>query len=176
MVREANDESLKVGYQALNPDLNPDFIFFYPSYNMRNTEIGAIIGRNQLKRLSDFIVKRCSNQFLFLSLLKNDIYKTDFKTEGSSNYAFNCILKEPDNYLMKKIMARMDEKGIEYRRGSAGGGNQLRQPYLKRLMPDKHWEKFPNTEHVHFYGFYVGNYPTLTQGDIINLAHELNLH
>ena len=176
MVREANDESLKVGYQALNPDLNPDFIFFYPSYNMRNTEIGAIIGRNQLKRLSDFIVKRCSNQFLFLSLLKNDIYKTDFKTEGSSNYAFNCILKEPDNYLMKKIMNRMDEKGIEYRRGSAGGGNQLRQPYLKRLMPDKHWEKFPNTEHVHFYGFYVGNYPTLTQGDIINLAHELNLH
>ena len=176
MVREANDESLKVGYQALNSDLNPDFIFFYPSYNIRNTEIGAIIGRNQLKRLSDFIVKRCSNQFLFLSLLKSDIYKTDFKTEGSSNYAFNCILKEPDNYLMKKIMARMDEKGIEYRRGSAGGGNQLRQPYLKRLMPDKHWEKFPNTEHVHFYGFYVGNYPALTQGDIISLAHELNLH
>ena len=70
----------------------------------------------------------------------------------------------------------LDEKGIEYRRGSAGGGNQLRQPYLKSIMPDKHWEKFPNTEHVHFYGFYVGNYPSLTQGDIINLTHELNLH
>ena len=176
MVREADDISLKAGYKALNPDLNPDFIFFYPSYNMRNTEIGAIIGRNQLKRLDDFIVKRCSNQFLFLSLLKKDIYKTDFKTEGSSNYAFNCILKEPDNYLMKKIMNRMDEKGIEYRRGSAGGGNQLRQPYLKSIMPDKHWEKFPNTEHVHFYGFYVGNYPSLKQSDIINLTHELNLH
>tara|TARA_Y100001937_G_scaffold29497_1_gene42496 strand:- start:1031 stop:2200 length:1170 start_codon:yes stop_codon:yes gene_type:complete len=176
MVREADDISLKAGYKALNPDLNPDFIFFYPSYNMRNTEIGAIIGRNQLKRLEDFIVKRCSNQFLFLSLLKKDIYKTDFKTEGSSNYAFNCILKEPDNYLMKKIMNRMDEKGIEYRRGSAGGGNQLRQPYLKSIMPDKHWEKFPNTEHVHFYGFYVGNYPSLKQSDIINLTHELNLH
>ena len=176
MVREADDTSLKAGYQALHPDLNPDFIFFYPSFNMRNTEIGAIIGRNQLTRLNNYVVKRTSNQFLFLSLLKKDIYKTDFKTEGSSNYAFNCILKEPDEYLMKQIMARMDEKGIEYRRGSAGGGNQLRQPYLKSIMPDKHWEKFPNTEHVHFYGFYVGNYPSLTQGDIINLTHQLNLH
>ena len=176
MVREADDTSLKAGYKALYPDLNPDFIFAFPAYNMRNTEIGAIIGRNQLIRLNDYIVKRTSNLFLFLNLLKSDIYKTDFKTEGSSNYAFNCILKEPDDYLMKKIMNRMEEKGIEYRRGSAGGGNQLRQPYLKSIMPDKHWEKFPNTEHVHFYGFYVGNYPSLTQGDIINLTHELNLH
>ena len=176
MVREADDSSLKAGYKALHPDLNPDFIFFYPSYNMRNTEIGAIIGSNQLKRLDNFIVKRCSNQILFYSILNDDIYKTDFKTEGSSNYAFNCILKEPDNYLMKKVTERMDEKGIEYRRGSAGGGNQLRQPYLKNIMPHEHWKKFPNTEHVHFYGFYVGNYPTLKSEDIIDLAHELNLY
>jgi len=176
MVREADDTSLKAGYKALHPDLNSDFIFFYPSFNMRNTEIGAIIGSNQLKRLDNFIVKRCSNQILFYSILNDDIYKTDFKTEGSSNYAFNCILKEPDNYLMKQITNRMDVVGIEYRRGSAGGGNQLRQPYLKNIMPHEHWKKFPNTEHVHFYGFYVGNYPTLKSEDIIDLAHELNLY
>ena len=176
MVREADDTSLKAGYKALHPDLNSDFIFFYPSFNMRNTEIGAIIGSNQLKRLDNFIVKRWSNQALFLNILNDDIYKTDFKTDGSSNYAFNCILKEPDNYLMKQITNRMDVVGIEYRRGSAGGGNQLRQPYLKNIMPHEHWKKFPNTEHVHFYGFYVGNYPTLKSEDIIDLAHELNLY
>ena len=176
MVREADDTSLKAGYKALHPDLNSDFIFFYPSFNMRNTEIGAIIGSNQLKRLDNFIVKRWSNQALFLNILNDDIYKTDFKTDGSSNYAFNCILKEPDNYLMKQITNRMDVMGIEYRRGSAGGGNQLRQPYLKNIMPHEHWKKFPNTEHVHFYGFYVGNYPTLKSEDIIDLAHELNLY
>ena len=31
MVREA-DESLKVGYQTLHPDLNPDFIFAFPIF------------------------------------------------------------------------------------------------------------------------------------------------
>ncbi len=28
----------------------------------------------------------------------------------------------------------LDNNEIEYRRGSAGGGNQLRQPYLKNLF------------------------------------------
>ena len=77
---------------------------------------------------------------------------------------------------MKQITNRMDVVGIEYRKGSAGGGNQLRQPYLKNIMPHEYWKKFPNTEHVHFYGFYVGNYPTLKSEDIIDLAHELNLY
>ena len=31
--------------------LSPKFIFLYPAYNVRNTEISAVIGINQLKRL-----------------------------------------------------------------------------------------------------------------------------
>ena len=34
----------------------------------------------------------------------------------------------------------MREFGIEFRRGSAGGGNQMRQPYLKGIIKDKVWE------------------------------------
>jgi len=45
MVREATDEILQKKYQNNNPELNPDFIFSYPSYNVRNTEIGGIMGR-----------------------------------------------------------------------------------------------------------------------------------
>ena len=30
----------------------------------------------------------------------------------------------------------MDKFGIEYRRGSAGGGNQTRQPYIKEMFPN----------------------------------------
>ena len=51
MVREANDEAIRERYKSENPELNPDFIFAFPAYNMRNTEIGGILGRNQLKRL-----------------------------------------------------------------------------------------------------------------------------
>ena len=48
MVRESSSLDLKEAYWKKHPDLNPDFIFAFPAFNVRNTEIGAIIGRNQL--------------------------------------------------------------------------------------------------------------------------------
>ena len=55
MVREANDSELRKKYVDSNPELNPDFIFSYPAYNVRNNEIGGILGRSQLTRLDDII-------------------------------------------------------------------------------------------------------------------------
>ena len=42
MVRESSSQELKESYWTKHPDLNPDFIFAFPAYNVRNTEIGAI--------------------------------------------------------------------------------------------------------------------------------------
>lgn len=69
MVREGTDENLKQEYKTKYPDLNPDFIFVFPAYNMRNTEIGAVLGRNQLKRLDENNIKRNKNFKLFLANL-----------------------------------------------------------------------------------------------------------
>ena len=68
----------------------------------------------------------------------------------------------------------LKKHGIEYRRGTAGGGNQLRQPYLKNIIPNKFWEKFPNTEHVHHFAWYVGNYPNLEKNKIKEICNVLN--
>ena len=51
LVRESTNEDLQTRYKKTYPSLNPDFIFAFPAYNVRNSEIGAVIGRNQLKRL-----------------------------------------------------------------------------------------------------------------------------
>ena len=53
LVRETMDDSLKQTYIDKYPELNPDFIFAFPAYNVRNNEIGAVLGRNQLKRLDN---------------------------------------------------------------------------------------------------------------------------
>ncbi len=45
MVRELASASRRREYCDEHPDLNPDFIFAYPGYNVRNTEINAVIGR-----------------------------------------------------------------------------------------------------------------------------------
>jgi CDP-6-deoxy-D-xylo-4-hexulose-3-dehydrase len=174
MVREVYGDSLKNIYVNNNPELNPDFIFAYPGYNLRNNEIGGILGISQLKRLDEAVLKRTENLHLFLENIDNTKYLIDFKIEGSSNYAFNLILKKSNDLLVKKLMEALKSKEIEFRRGSAGGGNQLRQPYLKDLVPESHYLKYPKTEHVHFYGFYIGNYPDLKKHEILEICDVIN--
>lgn len=173
MIRESNNEELKNKYINDFPDLNPDFIFAFPSYNVRNNEIGAILGLNQLKRLDYIVEKRTKNLIHFLNRLDKEKFFINFKIKGSSNYAFNIILNHPNDSLLQKLKICMDQNEIEFRIGSAGGGNQLRQPYLKNIV-EFDADDFPNIEHVHRYGFYIGNYPTLEIEDIEFIANKLN--
>jgi len=174
MVRESTDPDLKAGYIAEHPDLNPDFIFAYPAHNVRNTEIGAIMGRSQLKRLDANVARRTENLHRFLARIDSTRYQTDFLLEGSSNYAFNLILKQPDDALVQRLMTTLRAAGVEFRRGSAGGGNQVRQPYLRGIVPKDHHLQFPKTDHVHFYGFYIGNFPDLRDSEVDEICDIVN--
>jgi CDP-6-deoxy-D-xylo-4-hexulose-3-dehydrase len=174
MVRESTDPDLKAGYIAEHPDLNPDFIFAYPAHNVRNTEIGAIMGRSQLKRLDANVARRTENLHRFLARIDSTRYQTDFLLEGSSNYAFNLILKHPDDALVQRLMTTLRAAGVEFRRGSAGGGNQVRQPYLRGIVPKDHHLQFPKTDHVHFYGFYIGNFPDLSDSEVDEICDIVN--
>jgi CDP-6-deoxy-D-xylo-4-hexulose-3-dehydrase len=174
MVREANDAEVRSAYQQENPELNPDFIFAYPAYNTRNTEIGGIMGRSQLKRLNGNVRRRTENLHRFLQQIDSKKYRTNFKLEGSSNYAFNLVLQKPDEEFAQRLMATMRKTGIEFRRGSAGGGNQIRQPYLRGVVPENYHEQFPEVEHIHFYGFYIGNFPDLRDEEVDEICAILN--
>ena len=57
MAREIDDPIKKEVWSNSYPDLNEKFIFTRPAFNVRNNEIGAIIGLEQLKRL-DSMIKR----------------------------------------------------------------------------------------------------------------------
>lgn len=174
MVREASNQTVRQEYINQHPDLSPHFIFAFDAYNVRGTEIGAVIGRNQLKRLDNNNAKRERNFEIFLKNLDADKYRTDFDLDGGCNYAFNLIIKEPDTNFRDKVENTMRKAGVEFRRGSSGGGNQLRQPYLRNIIAEKEWENYPNIEHVHFYGYYIGNYPDLDEQRILGLCSLLN--
>lgn len=173
MVREASDESVRTDYRTRFPDLNPDFIFAYPAFNVRPTEISGILGRSQLRRLDANNVVRTENLRRFLDGLDPARYRTDFAVVGSSNYAFTLVLREADATLWGRVEAALRDAGVEFRRGLSGGGNQLRQPFVRRVLGDR-WSEFPETEHVHFYACYIGNYPTLDVSKIGRLCGLLN--
>ena len=174
MVRETRNRIFEKKMQKKYKDLSPKFIFLYPAYNMRNTEIPAVIGLSQLKRLDRNNKVRSDNLNLFLKLLDNKKYYLDFDLKGNSNYAFPLILKKKSLKNRDHLENIMIQKGIEFRRGNAGGGNQLRQPYLKKYVKNINLKDFPNVDHVHFYGYYIGNYPSLKKSKIKKICEILN--
>tara|TARA_Y100001968_G_scaffold189641_1_gene173789 strand:+ start:6886 stop:8070 length:1185 start_codon:yes stop_codon:yes gene_type:complete len=176
MIRESDDKLIKEDWINKYPDLNEKFIFTRPAFNLRNNEIGALIGIEQLKRLDLMIQKRAKNFEIFLELLPDWCFK-NFNLKGQSNYAFNVILNDPDNQLMSNLQKVLEKNNIEYRRGSAGGGNQMRQPYVRNIykFTDEEIKAIaPITDHIHFYGMYLGNYPELKLESIKEIAQIIS--
>lgn len=174
MVRESKNKTFEKQMKKKYKDLSPQFIFLHPTLNFRNNEIGAVIGINQLKSLNQNNKERTKNFVFFLKNLNREKYWTDYKIKGSCNYAFPIILKtnnikKRDNF--EKILSKYN---IEFRRGNAGGGNQLRQPYLKEIINMKNFKNFKNVDKVHFFGYYIGNYPSLKKNKILEITKVLN--
>ncbi len=174
MSRESSDIKFKSKMIKKYPNLSPQFIFLFPTFNFRNNEIGATIGLNQLKRLNKNNNKRTKNLKLFLKLIDPKKYKTDYNVKGSSNYAFPIIFKEKDFKFRNRFENTLKKYNIEFRRGNAGGGNQLRQPYLKPFIKKIKLKNFSQVEHVHFFGYYIGNYPSLAGSKIKKVCSILN--
>ena len=174
MLRETGNKSYEKKVIKKNKTLSPQFTFLYPALNFRNTEIGAAIGLNQLKNLTKNNSNRSNNFKYFINLLDGNKYWKAFDLKGNSNYAFPIILKTKNISKRNLFERTLEKKGIEFRRGTAGGGNQLRQPYLKEFSKNINLKKFKNVDHIHFFGYYIGNYPTLKKSKIKEIAIILN--
>jgi CDP-6-deoxy-D-xylo-4-hexulose-3-dehydrase len=174
MARESGNVKFEKSMIKKYPQLSPKFIFLYPAYNVRNNEISAVIGLSQLKRLDANNKIRIKNLKLFLENINSEKYRCDYSLEGSCNYAFPLVLKK-QNIKNRNLLEKILKKNkIEFRRGNAGGGNQLRQPYLKEYIKGVNLDEFKEVDHIHFFGYYIGNYPSLKKDKIIKICKILN--
>lgn len=174
MTRETS-QKFQEKYQQKFPDLNPLFTFAVPGYNMRSMELNAVLGIEQLKRLDFNIGRRIENLGWWVENLDSELFFTDYKLEGNSNFALPLILNDADKFLLRRVCEALKDVGVEYRLGTAGGGNQVRQPYLiEGNYSYRICGLLENANHIHDYSLYVGNHVDLTQQQIINLCHTLN--
>lgn len=169
MLREMDRVS---GY--VSPITYPEFTFMEPAYNVRSTELNAVLGLEQLKRVDENNGLRALNLKTWLEGLDAERYWVDYKVYGSSNYALPLVLRDKNEALRLLVHTKLRDLGVEFRRGTAGGGNQLRQPYARDLFGLDSHKAFPVAEHIHEYGLYIGNYPDLPQEQISSLCRILN--
>ena len=174
MLRESKFETKIKQIKKKYNDLNKNFIFLNPGFNFRSNEINAVIGINQLKRLDKEIKIRNYNLKYLISKLDRKKYFLNYDLKGISNYAFPIILNTKSLNVRNKFENFLTRNEIEFRRGNAGGGNQLRQPYLKKYKNKIKSKNFKNVEKVHFFGYYIGNYPSLKKKNLNILINKLN--
>ena len=172
LLRDSQDNNFIKENIKKRKDLNNDFIFYTEGFNLRSTELSAVIGINQLKRLNKNIKIRNQNHKIFLNHLRGDIFFKDFKLKGASNYGLHLILRKKNSSLFKRILGILDRNLIEYRLGSLG--NQIRQPYLRKFKKKSYLKLLKNTEHMHFYSVYIGNHQALDKNRIIKLCNDLD--
>ena len=164
--------SLQKKYEELYPDLNPLFTFAVPGYNMRNQELNAVLGSSQLKRLDYNIRRRIENFELWINSLDSNKYFVDYEINGNSNFALPLIVLNKNKIRFKNVCDILTTGGVEYRIGTAGGGNQAKQPYLEKY--EFKAGLLPNSDYIHHFSLYIGNHPQVKKEDIIKLCNKLN--
>jgi CDP-6-deoxy-D-xylo-4-hexulose-3-dehydrase len=157
-------------YADQYPDIHPQFLFMTDGYNLRSSEINAVLGMSQLPRLDSMIAQRRANFNSFVEIM--DAHKDKFHPvywqEGNSNFAFPFICKTPE--LAAKMKEVFTREGVEHR--PIVGGNLLRQPFLKGHTfgtPKKEY----NVDLLNDNGVYIGNSHFVTGNDMDWLARTL---
>lgn len=148
-------------YASKYPDIEKSFLFVQDGYNFRNTEMAAVMGLRQLKRLDEYINIRQRNHEVFSAVMRNHtdkFYPVEHDLKNSS-FCFPLIAREKET--KKMLTTQLKNNSIEYR--PIVGGNLLRQPYLIRRGVEA---KTPNADILHENGVYVGNNQFVTIKDI----------
>lgn len=160
---------------AENPDVDSRFLFAYPGYNFRPTEIGGAFGMHQLPKLEGFIQHRRElARFFNDAFAKYErwlVLPRETKGTRHSYFSYPITVREGAPFTKKELQSFLESKGVETRQIEAG--NMAQQPAMKRL----HYraEAIPNTEHIHKNGFFFGLHTGIGQDEkeaIAQYVHE----
>jgi len=162
-------EEIKKHYQ--NPSVDARFDFSVLGNNFRNSDIHAFIGLQDIKRIEEYHKTRVGLYDLFRrKMSKNQLVlpKNDELREHSP-FCLPIILREQDKGKIANLKSVCYLLGIETR--PVISGNLLRHTCFQKYGD---YRKFPVSEHLNDFGFYVGLHNKVTPTQISQLAHSLN--
>lgn len=154
-------------YASLHKDIDPRFIFVNVGYNLRPTEVQAVIGMKQLPKLKDFVITRRISHDMYRRGL--DKYSEYFRFQtpqiggDPSWFGFGIVLTEKCPFTLKEIISFLQENGVETRPIIAG--NMARHPAL-RMYPHRVSGNLDNCDIIMQRGFAIGCHHAITEEQV----------
>lgn len=138
-------------YKSKYLDIDFRFLFLTTGFNVRNTEINAVLGLTQLRSLDRYISIRNDNYKIFADILSSypNFFPIPYR-EGLSSFVLPFLLKDKKD--KENLQKYLTIKEIESR--PIVTGNLLKQPFLESFSVS---DEFPNANFIHTNGFYIGN-------------------
>lgn len=157
----ATREKYKRNYNI--DDFSESYSFFFPGFNVRNTEINAFIALTQLDKIDTFCQKRRELLQIYDKLIKNCYWKLKIK-ETDVGFAYPII--HPKRGELVKVL---QEKGVEVRPLIAGSMG------LQSFWIERYGEQhFKFSDIVSKYGCYVPIHHNLYNIEIKYICNIIN--
>jgi CDP-6-deoxy-D-xylo-4-hexulose-3-dehydrase len=162
------DKQIELRKQFNIDDFQSLYTFYYPSFNVRATDLQAFVGLQQLKRAPEFLKRRNEITLLYDKFIKNDYWKIEIKKDSFvSGHAYPLIFKSKK--IKEKVIKELLKNEIETRPlicGSIG-----RQPFFTRIYGEV---SLPMADKVHDKGIYVPIHPQMTNEEVEFVCKVIN--
>ena len=151
------------------------FMHYELGWNYRFTHLQALLGIAQLERLDEFVDRKRAMGKLYTSLLSDLQDKIELplaKTEYADNiyWVYSIVLKEKVGMKAMQVMKLLGEEGI--------GCRPFFYPmHLQPVFTKMGWyknERYPVSEMIAEYGFYIPSGLALTESEINEVSDKLH--
>ena len=161
------------------PQIDNNFLFIGPGYNLRPTEIQGAIAFNQFKKLDKFIKLRKKNRSLIINeLKKHKLWNNQFdfvkikKNIDPSWFGLPFLINKDLMVNKSKFLKYLTINGIENR--PIISGNFLNQPAAKFYNFKFNPNDFINSNEIEKRGFFIGLHTKLIkQKELRTLVNHL---
>lgn len=141
-------------------DFSAFYTFYTPGFNLRSTDLQAVIGIEQLKKVDWMIDQRNKNFKKYISKLKDYTWvPTEIEDSFTASFCMPVIAYSPEQ--KQRMVKNLMDNNIECRPLICGSMGT--QPFYTEIYGKK---ELPNVSQIDACGIYVPNHPLLTDSEI----------
>lgn len=162
------DDELRKWIEKDNFEVDKNFLFALNGTNFRPTDVHAMFGLQDFKRIAEYTEHRKKIYRYFYDRLRSKGYYLPPIQNDHVGFCLPLFVESNEIDALKNLKEKLTANGIEVR--PIISGNLLRQPPFKKYGKP---EDFPNAEWVHYHGCYIGLHKNVTEKDIDELTQLL---